>query len=377
MSLYHVMKALKDDNELYVAVSTDPDDMMKLFASDPAVTVIPYGRRIGAVTYYSGGDPAFSPRFLYRAWLILRQKRYFDRLVKQIAPDVVVVNSMTTSWISKLPQVKKRRSICFVRETFRGSTKHFVNRYIRACLERFSKVVFLSEYDKKAASLQRASTQVIHNYCSDDRFSLSLTKEQACEMLGADPGAFQLLFVGGVSSVKGFDIAVQAVLGSDQNIRLIVAGNDFAAASQTKDKKESAYVRKWEAYVRENDRQGRIVFVGRQSDMSACYACADAVIFPMREPHQARPIFEAGFFRKPIIITDFDNIREFVENGYNGLSADNENVGDFRDKIEKLFSDEEYRNKLGMNNYKRAVKNHSQKAVSKKLNAMLKEVIES
>lgn len=377
MSLYHVMKALKDDNELYVAVSTDPDDMMKMFSADPSVTVIPYGRRIGAVTYYSGGDPAFSRRFLYRAWLILRQKRYFDRLIKEIAPDVVVVNSMTTSWISKLPQVKQRRSICFVRETFRGNGKRFVNRYIRACLERFSKVVFLSEYDQRTASLHLTSTQVIHNYCSDDRFSLSLTKEQACKMLGADPGAFQLLFVGGVSSVKGFDIAVQAVLESEHNIRLIVAGNDFAAASQTKDNKELAYVRKWEAYVRENDRQGRIVFVGRQSDMSACYACADAVIFPMREPHQARPIFEAGFFRKPIIITDFDNIREFVENGYNGLSADNENVGDFRDKIEKLLSDEEYRNKLGMNNYKRAVKNHSQKAVSKKLNAMLKEVIES
>ncbi len=371
VSLNNMMKALRDENELYVAVSTEPDDMVKLFRSDPSNTVIPYGRRIGALTFYSGGDSAFSPRFVYRALLIPRQKKTFDRMIAQVDPDIVVVNSMTTSWLGRLGEVKKRKSVCFVRETFRGAGNHPVNRYIKSCLEHFSKVIFLSDYDKRAASLKKASSEVLYNYIVDNQFDRSVTKKQACEKLGVDDSGFLVLFVGGVSSIKGFDVAARAVLSSDKNIRLIVAGNDFSEAARIKDRKERAYFRRWEEYIRANDPDGRIRFVGRQLDMSYCYACADAVIFPMREPHQARPAFEAGFFRKPIIITDCENIREFVTDGYNGLTAENENVEAFREKIELLAGDEALKNRLGMNNYDRYLRNHSQKAALIKL----KEVI--
>ena len=39
----------------------------------------------------------------------------------------------------------------------------------------------------------------------------------------------------------------------------------------------------------------------------------------MRSSHQARPAFEAGYFSHPIIISDFDNIKEFVKDSFNGF----------------------------------------------------------
>lgn len=375
LSLNNVMSAVRDGNELFVLVSTEPDDMLKKFRSDGLIHVIPYGRRIGAVTYYSGGDRLLSPRLLYRTIMIFKQRKYFNRRIQTVDPDVVIVNSMTTSWISKLPEARKRRSICFVRETFKGNRNSMINRYIRGCLERFSRVVFLSGYDRTSASLRHAPAEVICNYVSDDQFSLSMTKRQACDRLGVPEDAFLLLYAGGVSSIKGFDIAVRAVLSSDKNIRLIVAGNDFESAAQTKDRKERKYIRSWENYIRQNDKHNRIIFVGRQSDMSSCYACSDAVIVPMREPHQSRPVFEAGCFHKPVIITNFENIREYVKDGFNGLSAKNEDVDEFREKIGMLVDDEELKRRLGENNYHCFKENHSREAVTKKLNAILKEVL--
>ena len=376
VSLYNNVKTVAKSNEVYVALSDDPRDMLELLSpleKELGVKLIPYGRRIGAITYYSGGDAFLSPRFIYRSALIKKQKKYWERLIEETDPDVIAVNSKTTAWLGGLSSVKKRNSICFVRETVKGNRDNFINRRITKQLDRFSKVIFLSEYDRKTEKLKNADTEVIHNYVSDGQFNTSLSKKEALEKLGITGEGFIVLYAGGVSEIKGFDIAVQAVLTCDKSVKLIVAGSDFAQAAGSKDKKTRQYVQRWKEYVSSNDKDGQIVFVGKQSDMSACYACADTVIFPMREPHQARPAFEAGYFKKPIIITDFENIKEFVRDGYNGLLAPNESVGDFARAIERLRTDAELLEKLGNNNYRNTVENHNREISCKRINAIIEE----
>ena len=376
VSLYNVVKTLSDENEITVCLSSEPDDMLRLFEGlhkERGVRVISYGRRIGAIPFYSGGDGALSPRMFYRVSLILKQKQYWNRLIREENPDTVVVNSKTTAWMSSLSEVKKRYSICFVRETIKGNTNHPLNRKIRKYLDGFSKVVFLSKYDEEREGLVKASTEVIHNYVSDNQFDLTLKREEAAERLGIDPKGFNVLYVGGVSEIKGFDIAVRAVLSCPDDVRLIVAGNTLDDAALSKDKRERRYVRYWKDYVSLNDPKRRIRFVGRQQDMSACYTLSDVLLFPMRHPHQARPAFEAGYFHKPVIITDFENIREFVRDHDNGLLAENESVEEFADAVLALRNNQALRRTIGENNRRNTDENHNMTAACQKIRDLMKE----
>ena len=362
VSFINVLETLVSLHDVYVFVPSDPMDILdrvkKLSEKNRNLKVFSYGRRIGALTYYSGGDALFSPRFIYRFLLILCQYNYWNKRIKEINPDVVITNSKILSWMSMLSEWKTRQSICFVRETMKGNKSSFPNRVITYLLNTHCKVVFLSDYDKKKEGLTKARSYVIHDFISDNQFSLSLSRKQALKSLGLSSDYFYALYVGGVSEMKGFDLIIQSIVKSSSDIHLIVAGNDFDYALSSRNNHDVKYAKKWERFLNENDKNNQIHFVGRLQDMSMCYAACDVMTFPMRDPHQARPVFEAGLYRKPIIITDFENINEFVQNGYNGFTVPKNDYSAIIDKLEILKSDINLRERMGRNNYTNTLRNH-------------------
>ena len=162
---------------------------------NPRIKVFSYGRRIGAITYYSGGDSALSARFFYRLLLTVSQRKYWNRKIREINPDIVITNSKILCWMSSLPEIKTRKSICFVRETVKGNKTSFLNRLISKKLDSYNKVVFLSDYDRKLENLKMAETVVVHNYISNNQFNTSLTKQQALEYLNLPQNGFYVLFI--------------------------------------------------------------------------------------------------------------------------------------------------------------------------------------
>ena len=102
-------------------------------------------------------------------------------------------------------------------------------------------------------------------------------------------------------------------------------------------------------YYFENNLQN-IIFLEHQSDVSKCYGACNVLVFPSEKPHQARPVYEAGAANIPVIISDYPNTREFVneENGYLfkpkdskdlaekiKLAYENKDNKDFLDKLKK------------------------------------------
>lgn len=373
----NIIKDVAQTHEVVVGVSSEPDDILNMFRQlsieNPNISVFSYGRRIGAITYYSGGDAALSPRFFYRLLLTVKQKKYWNNKIREIDPDVVITNSKILCWMSCLSEIKKRKSICFVRETVKGKRKSLINRKIFKFLDEYKTVVFLSEYDKKLEKLKKAKSEVVHNFISDNQFNRSLSRDDAIQQLDLPQKSFYLLYVGGVSEMKGFDLVVEAVLSMDETVGLIVAGNDFDQARVTKDKSEIHYANKWQTYIGQNDIYGQVFFVGRMKDMSACYAASDVLVFPMRSPHQSRPAFEAGYFKKPVIISDFDNVSEFVRNGENGFRVPPNNVQALSEKLKLLCDDPVLRQLLGQNNYLNTIENHSKEKSCKKIRSLIDE----
>ena len=104
-------------------------------------------------------------------------------------------------------------------------------------------------------------------------------------------------------------------------------------------------------------------------------AACDVLLFPMRSPHQARPAFEAGYFGKPAIITNFDNIQEFVQDGVNGYQVPPGDPEAIAEKLDELAADPEKTVKLGEANRQIWMKNHNEKTNQAAVRSLLEELI--
>lgn len=362
VSLLNTIKALAHTHELNILIPSDPQDIkneLLKIQNKYKFNFIEYGHRIGALTYYSGGDCIFSLRFFYRCFLLFLQFRYWNRLLSDIDPDIVIVNSLILSWMSCLRELKRRTSVCFVRETICGSGKHLMNKLHHKFLSKFDKVSFLTNYDARLWDIGQGKFTVIRNFIDVEKLNNTITRKEALEKLNLRPESFYVLYVGGVSHMKGFDIAVKSVLSCPE-VELIAAGNNFEECAKIHNGNLSSFENDIKDYIIKNDSDSRIHLFGRQSDMSYYYAAADVLIFPMRSIHQARPIFEAGWFSKPAIVTKSENLHEDLSDGINGLMFDINRPEELTKHILFLKENTLVAERMGKNNYKMSIDNHSQ-----------------
>ncbi len=372
VSLINTIEALAQTDEIVLTLPSEPTDMQKL-AENHGIPAIITERRIGAITYVSGIDHFLSPRFLYRFILMILQFFTWNKRIKNLNPDLVIVNSKTLCWMSLLPAVRARNSICFVRETMQGDITSLPNQMINSLLNRFSEVVFISEYDRDLENLKNVKHRVIHNYVTDLPLVEPWVLEEKRRAWNLSADRFRVLYVGGVSQMKGFHIAVQAILEMGRDVDLIAAGNTIDDIMQTGNPEAMKFASQMKEYLATQDLNHQIHLIGRQQDMAPCYQMCDVLIFPMQSPHQARPVFEAGYFEKPVIISDYENIREFVIDGYNGFAVEADNIEQYVKSLSKLKQNPKLRNQMGKNNHEKTQVNHNPSVVQSQIREMIGE----
>ena len=76
----------------------------------------------------------------------------------------------------------------------------------------------------------------------------------------------------------------------------------------------------------------------RTADREGC----DLVVFPSTKAHQAMPIYEAGMAERLMIISDFVNTREFLENEKNGLTFPPSNSEALAEKIKEGLDKDDF-----------------------------------
>lgn len=307
---------------------------------------------IGIIDSFSGSPPTFSKAFfICLAKIILHSYKAVSEIIKEEDPDMVIANSMTLSWIGRLAKKYKKIGICFVRETASAAAGM---RLIYYCLNHyFDGVAYLSEFDKNAFRGRAAVRKVIPDTIAEGHYQDVISKEEARRTFGFQSRTFYVLFTGGTNRFpKGFHI-IRDAMGylKEYDIELIVAGNEQ------------------EAYPCSD----KIRFMGIVSDMQAVYSAADVLVFPSTAPHQARPAYEAGFLRKPVIISDYQQTREYVKDGENGLTFKAGDAHMLSRCILRLYKDKRLLNDLGNNNYKYARARHDPVKCEKKLLTFIEE----
>ena len=325
----------KEQYDITVCSVSVPDNMVHIFEGN-GYRVIPCGESPTAFTHCVGGEKAAcSPRALINYVKVWRDKKKVDRIIRQERPDVVVANSMTLFWIGKIAKKYGAETICFFRETYIHGWFGLRTAIIKSQLSKyFDKIAFISNYELTRSQKIKSKKKTIYNMVPKDGYD-RYSKAQARELLGLDPDTFYVLYVGGINQLKGALVLLKAFSEiKDKAVKLLFVGGTLeqmqknAEPADIKRKLKNLFVKNYSKQclecIEENNLHEQIVFFPSQSDISPFYCGADLLAFPMTAPHQARPLFEAGYAKIPVVVTDFENIYELVDSNSGYLFRNND-----------------------------------------------------
>lgn len=395
VSLFHIALSLKSLNEKYdlkVYCPSNPPHIYNWLEKNEIET-IRANRTPIFFTHYSGCDRFILDRNSFKniidIYLFKRSWKELKKTILENRPDVVIVNSMTLFWMGPLIKKMGIKTICFHRETYAKGLFGIRTTFIKESLKNFfDGVAFISYNDLHETGKTVGSSRVItdkvdcSNYSLDDEIN---NKQNA--ILTKD--AFKIIYLGGVSKLKGAHVIIKALSRiKNKNVKLLFL--QFETKKRRKkigDCKTAFHKIKfllgldYEAYILKlidkNKLWERIDFIPAVLEPEKYILASDLVVFPSTEPHQARPLYEAGMAKKPIIITDFKQTSEFAIDGFNSLTFKNGNYKELANIILKLENDSDLYNDLVENNYHQSISNHNLKTLPLELDDFLSDVFHS
>lgn len=367
ISFLDVLEMLREDYEITATCPIAPDTLARSLKSN-GFDYVPSPMPLPFFNHYNGGSQLLSRTFCagLRNYSTFRGR--WAQYIQAQAPDLVIVNSAVMVLMGPIIRKTGAKSLCFVRETFPSKNGSLRTRILYRLLDRnFDGVLFLSKHDQRVAGLTRAKTAVVRD-CARPGTYLAQTRKEACSELGIPVESFNILYTGGASWIKGLDIALRSLSRLDSiDIRLLVVGNMTSANIRTRpgellswilNPRQTFSVRSVKKLLIAWEMSDRLVVLGTQTDMARCYSAADVVIFPSNLPHQARPIFEAGLYSLPVILSDYPETREYLEHDLNGLTFKPRSAKGLARAIAELHKDRAKARRLGEMNRVMALQRH-------------------
>ncbi|KMK90184.1 glycosyltransferase family 4 protein [Rossellomorea marisflavi] len=330
-------------------------------------------------SYYNGSSSLLkaSIKVMNRYRYLSKWRKFFEKE----KPDLVILNSMVQWPLISMLKKLNIKNVCFVRETMRGNSNTPINKIIKRNLLNATGISFLSNFDKNQWNLPAILNQtVIPDSVNIQLFNNGISKENSRNNLSLKEDTFYILYVGGMSKLKGADILIKAMKNIQvEKVELLfvgdLGGNLISDQHRLKNYSRIKFVNKVNKYVEVNNLRTKIRFVGLQDEMNSWYAACDVVVFPTKKAHQARPIYEAGVFEKPVIVSDFPNFYEYLIPGKSGLVFKPGCYNELASNIQALHGNESLCAYLGKNNYLLTMKYHNSQDVNKKVKVFVESIL--
>lgn len=360
VSLLDIVDSLVDDFKITVVCPNYPNEMVSELKKR-SVSLIEL-TKIGFLNFHNGGSNSIlSLSSLNQYRKILNSYNKIVSIIKNFSGDIVMVNSMTLSWIGPIIKKFNKKGICFNRETYNENNK-IGTKIIRYFMKKYFDIsTFISKYDNdQTVEISEEKKKIIYDRVHKERFKPSK------QSISNNP-EYKVLFLGGFSKLKGAHIIIDAMnYLKDRNYKLIFIGNTEIKNNLSVNpilryinKKQNHYKINVLKTVYENSLEDKIEFRSKTITPEELYTECDVIVFPSTIPHQARPIYEAGFSKIPIIISDFENTDEFVTDGITGFTFDsNSSINLAETIINVLTMDYENISNIIDNNYVQTLKNH-------------------
>jgi glycosyltransferase involved in cell wall biosynthesis len=303
-------------------------------------------RAAGAETFYAPGisifphttggwDPLHTPAGALRAAraaaAFLPSARATEALVRRVGADVVHLNSLVLAPSAAGAHAAGARVVWQVRESVHEGHAGVRRRLLGRMLARWAhEVVFISEGDRQRLTGGRLGV-VIPNFVDERRFHAGVDGAAVRAELAIPPGAPLVLFMGGVSTIKGAHVLLPALALARRRVpglHAVVAGAERAWSSAAAARAARAVLplvgsgterqRFLRAY-REGGMEGWVRLLPVRPDPERLMAAADLVVFPSTVPHFARPVIEAAAMARPVVASRLGGVEELVDDGRTGL----------------------------------------------------------
>jgi len=327
----------------------------------------------------------YSPRRVLSCLLRIKHDiPKIENIIKKQNPDIVVLNSMTLFWIARIAKKYNKETILFFRETYVRGIFGLRTSFIKQQLSKYvDKIAFISNFENLQTKNVKCIKKTIYNAIAQvnyDKFS----KTECLDKLGLVDNTFNILYVGGMSQLKGAKVAIEALTElKDENIKLVFVGYQWnlklkklsdcnTIKSKIKFILNLDYGKACIKLIVKNNLQDRISFYKSQNDIAPFFMACDVLIFPMTRPHQARPLFEAGYAKIPVVITKFNNIMELCSEK-SAYFFENKQYKELAIRIKEIIKDPGLAREKCEINYKNTVENHNFENYKIKVNDFLKE----
>lgn len=285
-------------------------------------------------------------------------KDWDDYIKKNWNYDLVILNSSVLCPLVEVFHKSQIKSIVFIRETFRKN--YILNNMEKIYLKKAEAVVYLTNFDKNAWNC--AMNQfVIPDVVDPEMFPV--------DSLQPIQDNVKLLYLGGLNYYKGALDLLKALYGLKEmnfNYELYILGNtydeydNFSVLRKCISIKHIKYRKDCIEYINKiNKDNKRIQLVGIVKDVSKYYRICNVIIFPVKKVHQPRPVYEAGYYGRTVVIPNYDNFKESIFNGYNGYTYKKNDIESFEKSLMEVFSNPDELEKRGQANKKLTIDNHS------------------
>jgi glycosyltransferase involved in cell wall biosynthesis len=331
MSLRYLAAGLVErGHDVHVALVWPSQDLEEFYAAT-GVTLHPLVA-FPTIPHTTAGWIRFSsPRSVLSLVKLVRRypaaARQLRRLVADISPDIVHLNSVTLVPAALALKSSPVKVVWHIRESPPFEGRGWRTRAIaRAMRSGVAETIFISRDDQSMWTRGDTGTVV---YCCTP----TPTGTQPCSgttlrsELGLAASDRVILFVGGFQEIKGFQVLCRAFSAASQVVpeaRLVIIGANVPPPAS----RLSAIARRYGPYVgvrSYHDRcqrllescvpQSRRVVRPLVPNVADYLDVCEFLVFPSVRPHFARPVIEAALAGKPAIASNFGGIREVVSVG--------------------------------------------------------------
>ncbi|MGM0874217.1 MAG: glycosyltransferase [Bacillota bacterium] len=264
----------------------------------------------------------------YSSYFLPRLKKKYDVAISYAWPHDIVANT-----------VDAKMKIAWIHTDY--SELQIDNNLDLSVWKRFDHIVSISDECTKSflSKYQSLKEKVI---LIENITSPNFIKEMAelqIDFTYKNKGDFNILTVGRLSFVKGFDIAISALRRLHDkgltNIKWYVIGY-------------GGYESELKELISKNNLNESFILLGKKINPYPYMKACDLYVQPSRYEGKAVTVTEAKILGKPILITNYNTAQSQVENGIDGYISEL-SVHGIITGIEKLYKDSELRGNLANN----------------------------
>ncbi|QZT37222.1 glycosyltransferase [Halosquirtibacter xylanolyticus] len=365
LSLFDIIDCLSDTNyspHVVFPKSNSASSYLKSKCLDDSYEYTEVDCPFITLSNFNGG-----PNLIFMLFKFLRNIFFvfkWNKLIRNMNEEIFVLNSIVQVPLVLLLKYHNKKVICCVRET-KQERRGIVNLLMSRLLDMCDCVTFLTKFDMLNWSLIKADTYIL-----PDIVNLKYSNiEQRGTSKSFNRDSLTLLYTGGANYLKGYDVLLESLTYLNIKLNVVVCGvippkiNLRFIILRTQ---LYLFHVKCQSLKLQINKNIKITVFGKMSNVEELINKCDVIVIPFNIAHQSRNLYEAGYFKKPVIISDFTCYEDNVIDGFNCITFNPNDPRDLADKISLFYSKPtEEVILMGQNNHSMTISNHNHETVSK------------